>query len=70
MLFGASLALLLLVTSCSNLQPQGRRVQGSSPTPAPELTLPSPTKPTPLPAERVINILFTSNGDGDVDPCG
>lgn len=64
--------LALAIGACSNIKPQGHRVRSTAPATAagPALTLPSPAKPTPLPAERVLNILFTSNGDGDVDPCG
>lgn len=70
-LLGALLTLALTLGSCSNLKPKGHRVPSSGPVAAAgELTLPSPARPTPLPAARVLNILFTSNGDGDVDPCG
>lgn len=38
--------------------------------PAAALQLPELKKPAPLPAERIVHLLYTSNVAGEADPCG
>ena len=39
-------------------------------TPRPTLELPTLNKPKPLPAERIVHLLYTSNVAGEAEPCG
>jgi hypothetical protein len=59
----------------SSAQPQGptkatAQTKRKQQTQADKEPLPEPVRPEPLPAERVVDIFFTTNTDGDVDPCG
>jgi hypothetical protein len=36
----------------------------------PQLSLPTLVAPRPLPAARVLHLLYTSNVVGDLEPCG
>ena len=38
--------------------------------PAPALELPTLKKPEPLPAKRIVHLLYTSNVAGEAEPCG
>jgi len=74
------LVALFLLTAGAACQ----REQGSSASPGPEPTAPSPIKrpppaalslptlraPRPLPAERVVHLVYSSNAAGEAEPCG
>jgi hypothetical protein len=53
-----------------NLKPKGRRAEAARAGGAPLPDLPDLAKPEPLPAERVVHLLYTTNNDGEVEPCG
>ena len=64
----ATTLLGLALAGCSRPTPTGRPV-GSDDT-TPEQAPPLPARPQPLPAQRVLQLAFTSNVAGDVEPCG
>ena len=78
---GIAAALLLLAASCvpekkprapAKTTAQQQAVKSSSRMPARhvKLELPELTKPAARPAARVVHLLYTSNVDGELDPCG
>jgi hypothetical protein len=71
--------LLVLAAACptrrGDAAKRGKQGQAARPTPGKRpppspLDLPTLQQPAPLPAERVVDIFYTSNVAGEAEPCG
>lgn len=79
MLCLCGLGLLVLASACptrhGDATRRGKQGQAAKPAPAKRpqptpLDLPTLERPAPLPAERVVDIFYTSNVAGEAEPCG
>jgi hypothetical protein len=66
---------LLSAAGCTTEDPAStpdpaKKAVNLSQAPVPALQLPELKKPTPLPAERIVHLLYTSNVAGEAEPCG
>jgi hypothetical protein len=65
-----SVAQLLALNACQR-RPAARPASARKVDAAPlKLDLPQLTAPSPLPASRVVHLLYTANVVGDAEPCG
>ena len=71
--------LALLSTGCVKSEQPPPHKKGSPPSqpakaapkaPPPQARLPELRPPAEVPGKRVVHVFFTSNADGELDPCG